>query len=132
MKRTAAFGCAGALLLQAAGACASEPGEPLVRMVELTIDPARLDAYKAILAEEQRESVRREPGVIMLHSVSLAEHPDRIRLLEVYASQEAYETHLKSHHFLRYKRETSDMVRTLTLLDAKPVLLCSKRDCPAP
>ena len=64
---------------------------PMVRMAELEIDPAQLDAYKAILAEEQEASVRLEPGVLMLHSVSLADSPTSIRLLEVYANRSAYE-----------------------------------------
>jgi len=35
---------------------AGEP--PMVRIAELEIDPAYLEAYKAILAEEQEASVR--------------------------------------------------------------------------
>jgi len=51
----------------------------------MEIDPAQLDAYKAALAEEQEASVQLQPGVLMLHSVALTEHPSHIRLLEVYA-----------------------------------------------
>jgi len=52
----------------------------------LEVDPVQLEAYKAILAEEQEASVRLEPGVLMLHSVAIAESPTSIRLLEVYGS----------------------------------------------
>src|ERR1044072_9437502 len=54
---------------------APPPGQPMVRMAELEIDPTHLDAYEEILAEEQEASVRLEPGVLMLHSVSLADSP---------------------------------------------------------
>ena len=107
---------------------APQPGQPMVRMAELEIDPTHLDAYKVILAEEQQASVRLEPGVLMLHSVSLADSPTSFRLLEVYASRNAYEAHIKSPHFLKYKTSTANMVKSLRLVDANPILLCAKSD----
>src|SRR5678815_918380 len=56
---------------------------PMVRIAEVEVDPAQLDAYKAILAEEQEASVRLEAGVLMLHSTAIADQPTQIRLLEV-------------------------------------------------
>ena len=70
----------------AARDAAPSSARPMVRIAELEIDPAQLDAYKAILAEEQEASVRLEPGVLMLHSVALADSPTSIRLLEVYTA----------------------------------------------
>jgi quinol monooxygenase YgiN len=98
----------------------------MVRIAVLEIDPVQLDAYKAILAEEQEASVRLEPGVLMLHSVALADHPAQIRLLEVYASRSAYEAHIKSPHFIKYKTSTEKMVRSLELVPTTPILLCAK------
>ena len=106
----------------------AEPRRPIVRIAELEIDPEQLDAYKAILAEEQEASVRLEPGVLMLHSVQLAENPAQIRLLEAYADQAAYEAHVRSPHFLRYKTSTEKMVKSLKLVDTAPILLCAKSE----
>ncbi|PSJ40979.1 antibiotic biosynthesis monooxygenase [Sphingomonas deserti] len=100
--------------------------KPMVRIAELEIDPAQLDAYKALLAEEQEASVRLEPGVIMLHSVAIADEPTRIHLLEVYASRAAYEAHIKAPHFVHYKLSTEKMVRSLRLIETEPILLCAK------
>src|SRR3954462_5433028 len=105
---------------------APEPEPMMVRIAEIEIDPAQLDAYKAILAEEQEASVRLEPGVLMLHSVAIAESPTSIRLLEVYASRSAYEAHLKSPHFVKYKTLTEKMVKSLRLVETTPILLCAK------
>src|SRR4051794_16970281 len=104
---------------------------PMVRLAELEIDAGQLDAYKAILAEEQEASVRVEPGVLALHSVALAGKPTQIRLLEVYASQSAYEAHLQTSHFIRYKTLTEKMVKCLTLMETTPILLCAKANGPA-
>src|SRR4051794_36201440 len=43
--------------------------EPIVRMAELLIDPAQIESYKALLAEEIETSVTMEPGVLMLCAV---------------------------------------------------------------
>lgn len=99
---------------------------PMVRIAEIEIDPQQLEAFKAILAEEQEASVRLEPGVLMLHSVAIADDPTHIRLLEVYANRSAYDAHVKAPHFIKYKISTEKMVRSLKLIETTPILLCAK------
>ncbi|WP_349437336.1 putative quinol monooxygenase [Pararhizobium sp. A13] len=100
--------------------------EWIVRMAELEIDPARIEAYTALLAEEVETSVAKEPGVLMLHAVSVNGNPERIRILEVYASQQDYEAHLQSPHFLKYKTLTGGMVKSLDLVEVDPIVMCAK------
>jgi len=97
-----------------------------VRIAELEIDPAQLDAYKLALKEEIETSIRVEPGVLTLWAVSLKEHPEQIRLFEAYRDAAAYESHLQSPHFKRYKGRTQQMVKILSLLETEPILLGSK------
>lgn len=103
--------------------------EPLVRLAEIEVDPSQLNAYKALLAEVGATSVALEPGVLMLHSVSLTDRPHHIRVFEVYASRAAYEAHIETPHFLAYKTGTSGMVTALRLVDVDPILLAAR---PAP
>ena len=98
----------------------------VVRIAELEIVPSQLEAYKALLAEEITASIEREPGVLMLHAVSIKTAPHHIRLLEVYASQAAYEAHIQTPHFLKYKTATAAMVADLRLIDVDPILLAAK------
>lgn len=100
--------------------------EHVVRMAELKIDPAMLEAYRALLAEEIKASVALEEGVLSLSAVSLKDDPSTIRILEVYASSQAYEAHLKTPHFLKYKSETAGMVVSLTLIDVDPIMMRAK------
>lgn len=109
-----------------AAVAGSDTGPLMVRIAEIEVDPAQLDAYKVILAREQEASVRLEPGVLMLHSVAITDHPTQIRLLEVYASRAAYEAHIKAPHFLIYKTATAAMVTSLKLVETTPILLCAK------
>jgi quinol monooxygenase YgiN len=98
----------------------------IVRIAELEIDPGQLEAYRALLSEEIEASVEKEPGVLMVHAVAERERPERIRILEVYANRAAYEAHLTTPHFLKYKEGTADMVRALRLVDVDPVMMRGK------
>ncbi|MBB2670653.1 UNVERIFIED_ORG: quinol monooxygenase YgiN [Rhizobium esperanzae] len=100
--------------------------EPVVRMAELEIDPAKLEAYRALLTEEIEASLALEDGVLSLSAVSLRNNPTLIRILEVYADPEAYGAHLRTPHFLKYKRETAGMVTSLTLIDVDPIVMRAK------
>ena len=98
----------------------------MVRIAELEIYPDQLDAYKAALKEEIDASIRTEPGVLTLYAVSIKGHPEQIRLFETYRDAESYQAHLQSPHFKKYKEETRQMVKSLTLLETDPILLGSK------
>jgi len=107
--------------------------QPLVaRFWELEVDPAQLDAFRALGAENQKASTRLEPGVLMMHAVQLADAPTRVRVLEVYASQTAYEAHIRTPHFLKYKTASAQMVKSQKLVPINPVLLCAKEGTIAP
>jgi quinol monooxygenase YgiN len=89
----------------------------LVRISEIQIAPERLEEYKAILKEEAEASLRLEPGVISIFPMFQRENPTEVRILEIYASRAAYETHIKSPHFEKYKTTTLPMVKSLKLVD---------------
>jgi quinol monooxygenase YgiN len=93
------------------------PQRMMVRISEIQIDPARLDEYNAVLKEESEASVRLEPGVISIFPMYQREHPTEVRILEIYASRAAYESHLQTPHFQKYKTTTLPMVRSLKLVD---------------
>ena len=97
-----------------------------MRIAELEIDPAQLDAYKLALKDEIETSIRVEPGVLALYAVSLKEHPEQIRLFDTCRDAAAYESHIRSPHFKTYKDRTRQMVKLLTLVETEPILLGSK------
>jgi quinol monooxygenase YgiN len=98
----------------------------VVRLAELEIDPAQLELYKAALKEEIAASIRVEPGVLKLYAVSVKDQPTQIRLFEMYANPAAYQRHLRSPHFKKYKAATFGMVKSLKLLETEPILLGAK------
>ncbi|MEA5605216.1 putative quinol monooxygenase [Nostoc sp. UHCC 0252] len=98
-------------------AASAQQKEMIVRISEIEIDSNYLEEYKAILKEESEASVRLEPGVISIFPMYQKENPTEVRILEIYASREAYESHLKTPHFQRYKTTTLKMVKLLKLVD---------------
>jgi quinol monooxygenase YgiN len=99
---------------------------PIIRIAELEIDPNQIAAYSALLSEEVEASVRIEPGVLFLYAVSIKGSPGQIRVIEAYADHAAYEAHLTTPHFLKYKTHTAGMVRSLRLLETAPIILKAK------
>ena len=100
--------------------------QQIVRIAQLEIDPDQLLAYLGFLKDEIEASIRHEPGVIMLHATARKHAPHLIQLLEVYASPAAYQAHIASPHFLKYKIATVAMVRALELIEVDPILLAAK------
>ncbi|MDV7137251.1 putative quinol monooxygenase [Maribacter sp. TH_r10] len=96
-------------------------GDMMIRMAEIEIDSNYLDEYIAILKEEAEASVRLEPGVICIYPMFQKEEPTQIRLLEIYANKEAYESHLQTPHFKKYKTSTMAMVKDLKLIAMKSI-----------
>jgi len=72
----------------------------VVRIAKLQIDSAQMDNYKATLLP--------------------------VTVFEVYANSAAYEVHLKTAHFKKYKSGTQGMVKSLELIDVTPIALEAK------
>ena len=98
----------------------------VVRLAELRIDPGQLEDYKAALREEIEAAIRLEPGVLTLYAVSVKGDPAQIRIFEMYADVAAYEAHLQTPHFKKYKTGTQGMVKSLVLVETDPILLGAK------
>ncbi len=93
----------------------------IVRIAEIAVYPQYLKEYLAFANEVDRLSIEREPGVICLYPMQSAEDSCQIRILEIYASEEAYQQHLKTDHFQKYKKGTLHMVKDLKLPTMKPL-----------
>jgi quinol monooxygenase YgiN len=109
------------IMLMSYDAVSAQQKERLVRISEIEIVPEYLDEYKAILKEESAASVKLELGVIAIFPMFEKEKRTQVRILEIYASREAYESHLKTPHFQKYKTTTLKMVKSLKLVDMEAI-----------
>ncbi|MNG75441.1 Antibiotic biosynthesis monooxygenase [compost metagenome] len=95
----------------------SQQREIMVRISEIEIHPEHLEKYKEILKIEAEASVRLEVGVIAIFPMFQKDKPTQVRILEMYKDQQAYQSHLKTEHFQKYKTGTLHMVKSLNLVD---------------
>ena len=98
-----------------------------IRIAKLVIDSTKLTEYKAALKEHAEIAVRVEPGVLMLYAVYEKNNPTHINVFEIYASLDAYNFHIKTPHFLKYKATVEEMVKSLELVDVEPIALEAKK-----
>jgi quinol monooxygenase YgiN len=107
-------------------AVAQEAGGQYVQVAEIEVDPAQVDAYRAAVREQIEAAIRKEPGVLVLYAVHEKEDPTRVRVFEIYRDRKAYEAHLGSDHFKKYKATVEKMVKSLKLVQATPIALSAK------
>lgn len=100
--------------------------QPYVRIAKIEVDSAQLENYKAALKEHAEAAVSKEPGVLTLYAVYDKEHPTNITVFEIYASVAAYQSHIQTPHFLKYKASVKNMVKSLVLTDEVPIALQTK------
>lgn len=98
----------------------------IVRLAKIEIDSAYLEPYKAAIREHTQAAIAAEPGVLTLYAMYDKVHPTHVTVFEIYASKEAYETHLKTPHFQKYKTGTLKMVKSLQLIDVDPIAFGAK------
>lgn len=93
----------------------------IVRLSKIEVYPERLEEYMAYAKEVGEVSLRTEPGVLTMYATSEKDNPCHITILETYSSKAAYDKHIASAHFQKYKQKTLDMVRSLQLCDQTPL-----------
>ena len=105
------------------GMCVKEPmtTDGIVRLSKIEVYPQYLDEYMNYATEVGEISLRTEPGVLTMYAVGEKENPCKVTILETYASREAYEQHIASEHFQKYKQGTLHMVKLLVLSDQTPL-----------
>ena len=89
----------------------------IVRLSKIEVHSQYLDEYMKFAVEVGEISLRTEPGVLTMYAVAEKDNPCLVTILETYASKEAYEKHIASEHFQKYKQGTLHMVKSLQICD---------------
>ena len=94
----------------------------VIRFARLEIDSTRIDEYFEFLIEGIETSIDTEPGVLTMYGVQERKDPNKVTILEIYLNDSAYQSHLRTAHFQKYKTGTMEMVKSLELVDLDPVV----------
>lgn len=95
--------------------------ETITRLAVIEVDSVYLEEYRSFLKEGVEQALKKEPGVLTIYPMAEVLRPTHFTILEVYASKVAYEAHLKTPHFLKYKNGTMHMVKSLQLVTVNPL-----------
>jgi quinol monooxygenase YgiN len=97
-------------------------------MAKIKVEPKQLDLYKSLLNEQMLAAVKLEPGVLSYTVVADKKDASSITIFEIYANQEAYQSHILTAHFKKYKEAVKDMVLSLELVDVDLIIKTSKEN----
>lgn len=100
----------------------------MVRLAKIKVDPSQLDKYNSALKEQMTTAIRLEPGVSTYYAVADKSDPSHITILEIYADTAAYQAHITTTHFKKYKETVKDMVKSLELVDVNLIAFAKKPD----
>jgi quinol monooxygenase YgiN len=89
----------------------------MVRLAIIKVDPLQIEAYQVALKEQMNAAILKEPGVLTYYAVADKSDPSKITILEIYADNAAYQSHINTAHFQKYKETVKDMVTSLELVD---------------
>ena len=126
MKRTILLVCC-LLTLFVSNNISAQQKHQIVRLAKTQVDPAQLESYKAALKESIEASVRLDPGVLTYYAVADKANPSHITILEIYADSAAYQSHIETAHFKKYKNTVKDMVKSLELVDVDLIDAATKQ-----
>ena len=89
----------------------------MVRLAKIKVDSSQLEKYNDALKEQMTTAIRVEPGVLTYYAIADKNDPSNITILEIYADTAAYQAHINTPHFKKYKDTVKDMVKSLELVD---------------
>ena len=99
----------------------AQNSKPMYRIAKIKVDATQLEQYTSALKEQMNAAIKLEPGVLSYNVVADKKDATQITILEVYASVEAYQSHILTTHFKKYKETVKDMVLSLELIDTELV-----------
>lgn len=100
----------------------------MYRIAKIKVDVNQLERYQVALNEQMNAAIQLEPGVLSYTVVADKKDESSITIFEVYDSLEAYQSHITTPHFKKYKETVKDMVLSLELIDTELVARVQKAD----
>ncbi len=106
----------------------AQNANPIYRIAKIKVDGRQLEKYKSALQEQMKAAIKLESGVLSYTAVSDKKDSTLITIFEVYASKEAYQSHIQAPHFKKYKETVKDMVLSLELIDTDLIARARKKE----
>ena len=88
-----------------------------VIVVEFRIKPGEMAAFRRLMDENARASVRDEGGCRRFDVLENRKDAERILLYEIYDDRAAFDAHLKTPHFATFNAASAPLVAEKTVIE---------------
>lgn len=86
-----------------------------VVFVDFRLEPGARAAFRDLIDDNARQSVRLEPGCRRFDVVEPQDDGDTVLLYEIYQDRTAFEAHVRTEHFARFDAASAGLVVTKTI-----------------
>jgi quinol monooxygenase YgiN len=97
-----------------------------IRLIKMELDSNAVASFNKLGNTVMLPGIKQEPGILVMYAVAGKDDPTRVSILEVYENLTAYNKHVETPHYLKYKEASTKLVKSLEFIDVNPILLGSK------
>ncbi len=74
------------------------------------IKPGKMDEFMAIILEQAKNSVEKEPGCLHFDVLRRDEEPGKVLLYEIYTDAAAVKAHREYPHYVEFRKAIADLI----------------------
>ena len=97
-----------------------------VNYVTVDIKEGFNDAFREIVLDEMKQSIKKEESVYVIYAATAKENPDKWYFFEIYENEKAYQKHRKTAHFKKYIEQTENIIENKEFINIEGVILLNK------
>ena len=97
-----------------------------VNYVTVDVKEGFNDAFREIVLDKMKQSIKKEEGVYVIYAATAKENPDKWYFFEIYENEKAYQKHRKTAHFKKYIEQTENIIENKEFINIEGVILLNK------
>lgn len=97
-----------------------------VNYVTVDVKEGFNDAFREIVLDEMKQSIKKEEGVYVIYAATAIGNPNKWYFFEIYENEKAYQKHRKTAHFKKYIEQTENIIENKEFINIEGVILLNK------
>ena len=97
-----------------------------VNYVTVDVKEGFNDAFREIVLDEMKQSIKKEEGVYVIYAAATTENPNKWYFFEIYENEKAYQKHRKTAHFKKYIEQAENIIENKEFINIEGVILLNK------
>ena len=97
-----------------------------VNYVTVDVKEGFNDAFREIVLDEMKQSIKKEEGVYVIYAATAIGNPNKWYFFEIYENEKAYQKHRKTAHFKKYIEQTENIIENKEFINIEGIKLLNK------